>query len=84
MIDPNRLTGRETSYLPIHFSPTKILSDMSGMWGTDTLLFALLVMLFGGFGQSIDTGLFVGDTGLYVMVVGLLGFWQAAREAVSE
>lgn len=56
--------------------------------GTDTLLFALLVMLFGGFGQLSDTGLFVGDTGLYVMVVGLfvglLGLWQAAREAVRE
>jgi hypothetical protein len=56
--------------------------------GTDTLLFALLVMLFGGFGQLSDTGLFVGDTGLYVMIVGLFvglfGFWQAARETVRE
>lgn len=56
--------------------------------GQDTLLFALLVMLFGGFVQLADSPFLGADGGLYLMlvalVVGLVGFWQAARERVRE
>jgi len=53
--------------------------------GRDALLFSLLVVAFGGFTLLARIG---GDTGYYVMLLGLgtglLGLWQAAREAVRE
>ena len=51
--------------------------------GRDALLFSLVLVAFGGFTQLARVS---GDLGFYVMLLGLatglLGLWQAAREAI--
>ncbi|SDN00838.1 hypothetical protein SAMN04487949_3147 [Halogranum gelatinilyticum] len=54
--------------------------------GRDTLLFALLVMLFSGFGLANETVPY--DVAwlltLLALLAGLLGFLQAVREGVRD
>lgn len=58
---------------------------MTTAMGRDALLFSILLVAFGGFSLLARVG---GDAGFLVMLLGLatglLGLWQAAREAVRE
>ena len=53
--------------------------------GRDALLFSAVLVAFGGFSLLARVG---GDAGYWLMLLGpgtaLLGFWQAAREAVRD